>query len=82
MSAPRNRLAGNIALALTKRLVIDMPTARAAVDEAFRALDERQQYANLVMSAFDQFESEDKADERRELVDRKTDLHFKAKQTF
>lgn len=31
-------LRGEIAYALTKRLVIDMPTARAAVDEAFRYL--------------------------------------------
>lgn len=29
---------GEIALALTKRLVIDIPTARAAVDEAFTTL--------------------------------------------
>lgn len=32
------RLRGEIAYALTKRLVIDMPTARAAIDEAFAAL--------------------------------------------
>jgi len=31
-------LRGKIAYALTTRLVIDMPTARAAVDEAFRNL--------------------------------------------
>lgn len=30
-------LSGKIAYALTKRLVIDMPTARAAVDEAMKS---------------------------------------------
>lgn len=38
MRAPLDLLAGGIALALTKRMVIDITTARAAVDEAIRRM--------------------------------------------
>lgn len=38
MSAALDRLAGEIALALTRRMVIDITTARAAVDEAIRRM--------------------------------------------
>ncbi|GGA64623.1 hypothetical protein [Pelagibacterium lentulum] len=74
--SPKDRLSGEIAYALTKRLVIDMPTARAAVDDALRSMEKNEDYKSLVMEAFDRFGVED----RRELIERKTESHFKAKQ--